>query len=123
MSTHLYRVQDREGRGPWRPGFSIEWLDEASDRPLPVPITNEVPDFHRIVRVAHEDGLHIGCAVRGRDGVFKWFLASELTRLKELGFRLVCCNRCKILAETPTQLLIGSRSPLARLPRVSWEAA
>ena len=24
----IYRIQDAEGRGPYRPGFSNKWLDE-----------------------------------------------------------------------------------------------
>ena len=116
----LYRIQDREGRGPWRPGFSAEWLELDSDRPLPVPITSELANFHSLVKQAHQRRMHIGCAVRGLDGLAKWFLPSELAKLRELGFRLVRCSTCEILAETPNQVLFASKAPLARLPRVSW---
>jgi len=27
----VYRVQDKEGRGPWRPGFSQIWVETRLD--------------------------------------------------------------------------------------------
>ena len=37
----IFRVQDAEGRGPWKPGFSSQWMDEARPEWLP-PIYDEL---------------------------------------------------------------------------------
>ncbi len=33
----LIRLQDVEGRGPWKPGFSMQWMDkDGPDLGLPI---------------------------------------------------------------------------------------
>lgn len=116
--TRLLRVQDKSGRGPWRPGFSNRWLDNVRDFSLP-PIFDEIQDFDSIVARVHRSGWHIGCAARG--GQFsRWFTSSEIAKLKDFGFRLVNATPCTIVAETPNQVVIVSPRPLARLTRLPW---
>ena len=31
MSNEIYRVQDAQGRGPWKPGFSHRWVEDRPD--------------------------------------------------------------------------------------------
>ena len=31
MTNLVYRIQDNEGRGPWKPGFSSQWVIERED--------------------------------------------------------------------------------------------
>ena len=46
-SVKVYRIQDEKGRGPWRPGFSIRWMDaEGPDLPP--------PSLHILAKVAAE---------------------------------------------------------------------
>ena len=112
----LVRIQDKFGRGPWRPGFSRQWLSEDGP-PLPPAIQETVPNFPALVARAHEKGLHIGCACREAD-MGKWVQPSEMRRLVDHGFRLVNATQCKILAEDENQVLIASRKPFRALPRV-----
>ena len=111
----ILRVQDKQGRGPWRPGLSEKWVDAWRTEHLP-PIYQEFPAFFALVNAAHREGLHIGCAARGRDGLLAWFSPMELLRLHDLGFSLVDASDCEVLAETPNQIIIGSRAPLRALP-------
>lgn len=115
----IIRVQDRFGRGPWRPGLSSKWVDDNRDFSLP-PIFLEIPNFASICDKAHANQLHVGCAVvaeRFQD----WFTKSEIKKLRGLGFRPVNATLCIILAKTPTQILIASKSPLSKLTRLSWQ--
>lgn len=41
MSTTIYRVQDAEGRGPWRPGFSKYWVCDRDDHDVLIPWMKE----------------------------------------------------------------------------------
>ena len=77
----LYRIQDAVGRGPFKPGFSHVWSDDAGDaRPEPL-----------LLKVAHKipRGLYGGSAVRSREQLRKWFTRSEERRLKRLGYHTV----------------------------------
>ncbi|KFI27789.1 hypothetical protein CN97_00820 [Haematobacter massiliensis] len=114
-SRAILRIQDRTGRGPWRPGCASKWVDAWRTSQLP-PIYDDVHDFRKIVSGAHGAGLHIGCAVRGMDGLGKWFSPMELSRLITQGFGVVDASGCDVLAETEHQLLIASKWPLSRLP-------
>lgn len=111
----ILRVQDHNGRGPWRPGFSGQWVDAWRTDYLP-PIYSELPGFVALVNKANRSGLHIGCAARGKDGLLAWFSPMELLRLDGLGFGVVDASHCEVLAETPHQIIIGSREPLRMLP-------
>lgn len=117
-----YRIQDAEGRGPWRPGFSHRWIDPMKDDSLCPPMMMEFPDWRK--RVArHPWAVHIGCCVDGMAGVHRWFTPSELARLQGLGFYLVDATGLTPLIIGRSQIIGGSRFPLAYLPRVEWSVA
>lgn len=113
-AVSLVRVQDREGRGPWRPGFSHQW---STDQNMMVgkPINMEVKNFAKIVEKAHRAGMHIGHAVRP-ENLHLWFTQGELQTLTRLGFTLVDASNCEVLAETKTQALIAWWLPFSWLP-------
>lgn len=112
----LVRIQDKFGRGPWRPGFSSQWLSEDGP-PLPPAIQETIPNFATLVKRAHKKGLHIGCACRDAD-MEKWVQPAEMRRLADYGFRLVNATQCQVLAHDENQVLIASRKPLRDLPRM-----
>jgi hypothetical protein len=115
--TAILRVQDSSGRGPWRPGISKLWEDASrTDFDLPA-IYQELPPFTQIVGKAHRNGLHIGCAARSGLIFDRWFSAKELAALAAIGFAIHDASGCEVLAETETQVLIGSPNPLMFLPR------
>lgn len=116
----LVRVQDGEGRGPYRPGFSDRWVSDRRVTFFP-PIFSELgaARFKRIVDAAHSRGLHIGCAVSARR-LSDWFNDEERAKLIALGFRLVRVDECEHLATTQSQRLIGSPNPLHLLPEITW---
>lgn len=120
--SELYRIQDENGRGPWRPGYSHKWVSDDRNAPdfLP-PIYEELPSFKRVVTLAHSMGYHVGVAVHGWTSFSAWFLPDELERLRADGFNVVQCDNVRVFAETPNQILIGSKAPLSALPTIPWE--
>lgn len=112
--ARLVRIQDAQGRGPWRPGFSHRWMTDENPM-IGKPIIVEVKDCEKIIDRALRSGLHLGCAVHP-DKLHIWFTQRELRTLAGLGFSLVDASVCKVLAETETQVLIGWQFPLLWLP-------
>jgi hypothetical protein len=102
----VYRVQDRSGRGPFRPGLTDQWRDvEGADYP-PIQL-----DFGMTWRTEVPPGWHCGCALSDVAAVARWFTASECQRLHILGFNLVSI-RARVLRESPHQLLVVRPLPL-----------
>ena len=120
--SELYRVQDNDGRGPWRPGYSHKWVSDDRNAPnLLPPIFEELPSFKQVVTLAHTMGFHVGVAVRGWQKFAAWFLPDELERLRRDGFNVVQCDNCRVFAETDNQVLIGAKAPLSNLPALPWQ--
>ena len=113
----IFRIQDKTGRGPWKPGFSHKWLDEEGP-PLPPAIYETVRNFQGIVTRANAKGMYLGCAVR-EGKLSEWISESEMARLKCYGYFLVNAGQCQILADDGMQVIIASKKPLRNLPRVS----
>lgn len=109
----VWRVQNSEGRGPYKPGFSKQWLDGNSRRAC-VPWWIELG----LPMVAAHDSLrgnmHTGCAFETEAKAKEWFSRSELRRLSKLGYHLVQLNVDVIRYRTPTQLVVQSNTPLSR---------
>ena len=114
VADMLVRIQDCEGRGPWRPGLSAMW-DSGKAQLMPA-ITEEVPNLKMLMK----PGFHYGCAVRvGKVGL--WFSEDDLTNLLELGFHFVNATPCAIVIETEYQAVIASIKPLRKLSRIKWQ--
>jgi hypothetical protein len=112
----ILRVQDEAGRGPWRPGFSHQWIDQDREDGPPA-MYEEVEDFHELVKKYHRLGYHIGCAVRGFAGIRLWFTRTELIKLRMMGFDIYNANEARVIEETPNQLLIGTKFAFRKLPK------
>ena len=119
----IFRIQDRDGRGPFRPGFSASWA-EANKPPFPPSVYEELPDLQGVFyRLSKRTRLHFGCAVRGANAFRLWFSPVEIKRLRDFGFSLVACDGLRIVAETPNQVVIASRIPLKFLPTIEFDEA
>lgn len=108
----IFRVQDAGGRGPWKPGFSPQWVDLArSEWPPPIYDELNIHPHHlgRLVPI----GMNAGCGCWTMEGLRRWFSRAELRRLSRHGYSVVRVVPDKILAETPTQVLFGCFKPLS----------
>lgn len=115
--TRVYRVQDRDGRGPWRPGLSHKWADKDF-----APGQQAMPTWHAefgedVIERRGLPGEHYGSAVRSIKDLSKWFSDAELERLRALGFQVVSIGPVRILAESKNQVVFASRVPLAKAAR------
>jgi hypothetical protein len=107
---HVYRIQDSDGRGPYRPELgSQQWKDAGHDKrnpPFYVECGFECIDTRR-------PGEHMGCAFRTIEQAQRWFSADEYMRLRVLGYRFVRLAVDRIAAESPTQLVVARKRPFA----------
>lgn len=107
MSLIVYRIQDSDGRGPFRPGFSHWWVEERDDH------KNLVPWFQEFGRHAiPPNNLHTGCGCRTLDQLRRWFTRIEYSRLLAYGFHAVEIGADSVLHESGIQLLFQRAKPL-----------
>ena len=112
--TRVFRIQDADGRGPWRPGFSVKWSD-----PDFAPGVEDLPPYfvefgHDLLERRGIPGEHYGCAVRKLKDLCRWVSAAERAKLATLGFNIVSLKPDRILAESKNQLVFACRTPLSR---------
>lgn len=109
----VYRVQNVEGSGPFKPGMSKFWADDDFQddcKPHEIwPVAFGADLIHRKGR----DGEHFGSAVREVHKIREWFSDAEAARIGLLGYQLVALNVDRILAENDAQLVFARRQPLA----------
>jgi hypothetical protein len=106
----VYRVQDDEGRWPWRPGLSRHWVRERDDHANLRPWMQEFGDV--IPRSGWPFGNHFGCACKTIEQLRRWFSADEYETLLSFGFEAVQMEVDRVLAESDIQLVFQRSRPL-----------
>lgn len=120
--THVYRIQDADGRGPWRPGFSVKWIDPDFG-----PGVEDMPPYFvefgaDLLKRRGRIGEYYGCAVRKPQDLRRWVSAIERTKLAGFGFNVVSIKPSRIIAESKNQLVFASRIPLSHAAVIiPWE--
>jgi hypothetical protein len=101
--------------------MSKRWLSPTrTDFSLP-SIFDEV-GFDKLAKIArtwNARGYCLGCAARPGPEFDRWFLPDERATLSSMGFGIVDASACRVIIETPTQVLIGADFPLWMLPSVT----
>lgn len=104
----VFRIQDKDGRGPFKPGFSTKWVEDREDH------ENLVPWFVDIGRVDLQmiAGMSGGTACRTLDQLRRWFTPSEYKTLRRYGYQAIQMEVGRILGESETQLVFERCLPL-----------
>lgn len=103
----IYRVQDKDGRGPFKPGFTKRWTDYNG------PLTP--PTFLEQFGPVHRNALpgeHVGCGCRSLQQLRLWFTPKEMKWLLKHGYQIVKLDVVRILAESDSQLVFARHKPL-----------
>lgn len=106
MSVRVYRVQDGEGRGPFRPGFSRRWFEERDS--YPPAYLEWFGDLRPILR----DGEYGGCGCRSIEQLRQWFRPTELDTLRLFGYAVVSMDVDRVIAENENEIVFARRKPL-----------
>lgn len=109
----VFRVQDRDGRGPWKPGFSHKWVEDRDDHENLPPWYVDLgrPDMQAIA------GMAMGSACRTLDQLRRWFTESEYRTLRRYGYRAVQMEVGRIIAESNVQCFVERVKPF----RTGWK--
>ena len=109
-SAVVYRVQDSDGRGPWKPGFSQVWFTDrtaeeyAALAPWPLEIV-------RAIRQASL-GKEVGYACETLDQLRRWFTPTEYKTLLRHGYHAVKLDAEAVLARSAMQCVFVRSKPL-----------
>lgn len=104
----IYRVQDKDGRGPWKPGFSHKWVIARPDHDNLMPWFMEMGPIHLEIT----KGLHWGTGCTSIDQLKRWFTEKEYKTLLKLGYKSVLFKADRILGKSMTQCLFERNKPL-----------
>lgn len=110
MNT-IYRVQDSAGRGPWKPGFSDNWVEDRSAEEF-AALKPWIEEFGLILH-RRTPGYRLGCGCRALFQLRRWFTAGEYATLRRWGYHAVKLNVDRILAESKTQCVFERAQPLS----------
>jgi hypothetical protein len=106
----VYRIQGKDGRGPWRPGFSHKWVDPRDDHKN---LKSWVEEFRSISLPSYPEAeTHFACGCRTVEHLRRWFNTKEYRALLSHGYQAVALHAEKIIAESETQLVFMKHGPL-----------
>ena len=102
----IYRIQDDDGRGPWKPGFSEKWTRQEPDFSLqpwfftmgPIHLEANIDEF-------------VGCGCLKKDQLKRWISENEYKRLLGFGYKAVEL-KARVLGEDKNQCVFASQEPL-----------
>lgn len=106
---YVFRVQDELGRGPFKPGFSHNWVIERDDH------ENLRPWFEEFGRVDQEvlAGCTSGSACRTVEQLRRWFTKPEYKKLKKLGYKAYKVKVSRVIAESDIQCFVSKPTPFS----------
>lgn len=104
----VYRIQDKDGRGPWKPGFSATWVEYRQDHENLKPWGYEMGPIHENAT----DDEFVGCGCRTIEQLRRWFTLSEYKTLLTSGYRAVKMDIKRSLGDSKTQCLFTRDIPL-----------
>jgi hypothetical protein len=102
----IYRIQDKDGRGPWKPGFSLKWIRENPDWSLKPWMFTMGPVHQK----AESDEI-CGCGCLTKAQLRRWILKSEYEILLGYGYKAVKLKG-RILGEDKNQCIFARQQPL-----------
>ena len=109
-SAVVYRVQDSDGREPWKPGFSQVWFTDrtaeeyAALAPWPLEIMVAIRQASR--------GKEVGYACETLDQLRRWFTPTEYKTLLRHGYHAVKLDAEAVLARSAMQCVFVRSKPL-----------
>lgn len=106
----IWRVQDALGRGPFKPGYTRQWVDD-------IECSGPAVDM-RLIKVCMAyaqlpGSWPFGYGCYGLAALCRWFTINEMRRLMKDGYRVVQVSDCRVLAENSNEVLFVRPTPLA----------
>lgn len=108
----IYRIQDVNGHGPFKPGFSKLWVVDRQDlENLP----SWMIEFHfETVHQKIKQGEFSGSGCKTLKQLRRWFIREEYENLQLFGYRTVKLSVDRILAQSAIQCVFARKKPLSQ---------
>lgn len=104
----VYRIQNAQGRGPFKPGLPNRWVrmrdDLANLHPWPMEFGLRILNF--------AGRQPVGCGCQTIAQLQRWFIPREYRKLLRLGYRAVTLDECTIIAASEIQCVFFRSKPL-----------
>lgn len=104
----LYRIQNKQGRGPFAPGLTKIWIEYRPDH------KNLVPYYETWPLLKINTTFNYGCACRTVHQLKRWFTEPEYRTLKALGFDAVKIQVDRVERENDIQCVFRRKKQLYR---------
>ena len=116
VRTIVYRMQDVDGRGPWKPGFSESWTEDRDEAEYAAlrPMFQEFPGLLGCFRT----GKHYGCGCLSLEQLRRWIRPNEYARLKRYGYHCVSMEVDRVLHASDVQCVFERTKPLRKSIKV-----
>lgn len=111
----IYRIQDKDGRGPYKPGWSHVWTEfrcliDGESKPV---FTDEFPSILDKINLRFDTvGGHFGCGFKTLSQLHSWFTQSEITKLADYGYHIVKMDADEIMASSDNQTVFWRKTRL-----------
>lgn len=106
----VFRVQDKDGRGPWKPGFSQRWVEDRPEEEWAALVPWQM-QFGNVLRRSIVD-ISRGSGCRSLEQLRRWFTPTEYATLRSFGYSAVKMEVGRILAESDIQCVFERAKPL-----------
>ncbi len=107
--TTIYRIQDIDGRGPWKPGFSHKWVESRDDH---YNLTPWHEQFGTGFAANLDRSKYLGCGCLTIQQMRRWFTPKEYAMLQKHGYEAVKMEVERILAKSEIQCVFESNKPM-----------
>jgi hypothetical protein len=111
MSIKIYRIQDKEGRGPFKPGFSHNW-SSMSEEDMNKYRPNEFMSIAGKLKLKGSNDSY-GFGFRSFYQLSLYFTVKERFKLYDFGYFVARMKIDKIIAESASQILFWRDKPLS----------
>lgn len=106
----VYRIQDWQGRGPWKPGFSVRWSDSKYPEEYS-RLPTWMDEFGRVDKLVLPQEWS-GTACSSVEQARLWFTPAEYSRLIYFKYKFVSMLVDRVLAMSDVQLYFARSKPL-----------
>lgn len=109
----VYRVQDRFGVGPWRPGVAKHWAEgRDGDEAKALSSIAESPEARAAIAKHPLGTWSMGSGCLSHDDLRRWFNLREYRALLRLGYRAVALKEFRVIWRGEVQVVFVRRRHL-----------
>lgn len=112
----VFRYQDNEGRGPFKPGMTERWIVERESKPVGLVHQIGLHELRRHIasfsRMFPHNEFRYGFGCRSIDRLYRWFTPEERRNIAALGYHLVAILAEHVIVANNDEVMFARTRPL-----------